>query len=349
MKSWREILIKPDDSVETAIKVLHMSGNRIVLVVDKNRRLVGTITDGDIRRALLKHLPMQTEIKRVLNSQPVTAKVSTSKDSILAIMKQKDLLHVPLVDNDGVLVGLETLSHLISNSKHDNPVFIMAGGYGKRLHPLTEETPKPMLKLGDKPILETILLQFRDSGFENFYFSTHYKAEMIHEYFGDGSKWGCNIEYIHESTPLGTAGSLSLLRKEDIKKPIVIMNGDLLTKVNFNNLINYHREHEGTATVCVREYDFQVPYGVIQLKGSKVTEIEEKPVQRFFVNAGIYVLNPELVNEITEANYLDMPNLLENAIETGREVFSFPIHEYWMDIGRIEDFKQASRDFFEIV
>jgi len=345
LKEWNELLLKPSDTLETAIQRLHAGGKRISLVVDENRKLLGTVTDGDIRRSLIKHVTMDCSVTEVMNNTPSTALASESSDLIMSKMKRRDLLSIPLVDNYGILVGLETLQHLLEKRRYDNPVFIMAGGFGTRLHPLTEKKPKPLLNIGNRPILETIIKQFIEAGFHNFYISTHYKAEMIRDHFGDGSSMDVNIEYLHEEKPLGTAGSLGLLPGSMSDLPIIMMNGDLLTKVNFEHLLDFHQEQTSLATMCVREYDFQVPYGVVEIKEQHVTTIVEKPVQKFFVNAGIYVLDQKLINKIDGKSYLDMPNLLEAQIENGQKVSVFPIHEYWLDIGRMEEYESAHQTF----
>ncbi len=341
MKNWTEILLKPSSTLETTIQVLHSGGSRIVLVVDEDRKLLGTVTDGDIRRALIKHLSMDCAVTEVMNNTPFTALTSIQNSEIISKMKNKGLLHMPLVNEEGVLVGLETLQSLTDKKKYENPVFIMAGGFGKRLHPLTKSKPKPLLNVGNRPILETIIRQFIDLGFHNFFISVHYKAEMIKEYFGDGSSWDVRIVYLHEENPLGTAGSLGLLPKDALELPIIMINGDILTKVNFEHLLDFHCDQEGLATMCIREYDIQIPFGVVDIKGQHVVSIEEKPIQRFFVNAGIYVLDPKLINCIDGDSYLDMPNLLESQINQGKKVSVFPIHEYWLDIGRMEEYEQA--------
>ena len=345
MKEWTEILLKPNDTLETTIKTLHAGGKRIALVVDENKKLLGTVTDGDIRRSLIKHVTMDCSVKEVMNNAPSTALASEASDLIMSKMKRRDLLSIPLVDNQGTLVGLETLQHLLENRRYDNPVFIMAGGFGTRLYPLTEKKPKPLLNVGNRPILETIIKQFIEVGFHNFYISTHYKAEMIREHFGDGSNMDINITYLHEEKPLGTAGSLGLLPDSMPDLPIIMMNGDLLTKVNFQHLLDFHHEQMGLATMCIREYDFQVPYGVVEIEEQHVTTIVEKPVQKFFVNAGIYVLDQKLINKIDGKSYLDMPNLLEAQIENSEKVSVFPIHEYWLDIGRMEEYESAHQTF----
>ncbi len=343
MSNWKEILIKPSDSLEHAIKVLHEGGLRITLVADKNNKLLGTVTDGDIRRALINKLTMKSEVSIIMNSNPVKADESFSKQEIFQLMKSKDLIQMPIINKNGSISGLETIEHLIKSPNHKNPVFLMAGGFGKRLHPLTESTPKPLLKIGGSPIIETIIKQFIDYGFYEFYISTHYKSEQIREYFGDGSKYGVSINYVHEDFPLGTAGSLGLLPNDISKLPIIVMNGDLLTKVNFNDLLEFHNASNADATMCIREYDVQIPFGVVEINDSKIGKISEKPLHKFFVNAGIYVLNSNLIKKITGKSYLDMPVFLESELDN-KGINAFPIHEYWQDIGRIEEYKKANDD-----
>jgi len=349
MCNWKQILLKPDNTLEEAIKTLHEGGCRITLIIDDDGKLLGTLTDGDVRRALIKHISMDDLVVEVMNNKPETALKSDQRRQILSMMRKKKFLHMPIVNEQGVLVGLETLQHLIKNISYDNPVLLMAGGFGTRLLPLTKETPKPLLKVGKLPILETIITQFIDAGFHNFYISTHYKAEMVRKHFGDGSAWGVSIQYIHETKPMGTAGSLGLLPRDIQDLPILVMNGDLLTKVNFEHLLEFHKEQGGVATMCVREYDFQVPYGVIESKECRITSIVEKPVHQFFVNAGIYVLNPALVKSVDGKTYLDMPSLLESRIENGEQVDTFPLHEYWIDIGHLEEFERANREVVNII
>jgi len=344
MYDWKAVILKPEDTMEKAIKVLDDEALRIVMVSDKQGGLLGTVTDGDIRRALIKHKSMDTFLVDIMFVKPTVASVKDKRTVIHSIMVSNNILQVPILDIDGKIVGLETLQNLIGANRIDNPVFLMAGGFGSRLRPLTHDTPKPLLKVGDKPILETILHQFIEAGFHNFFISTHYKAEMIHQYFGNGSQWNISIQYVHEESPLGTAGALGLLPLDLPNIPILMMNGDLLTKVDFKSLLDFHNEQGGIATMCVREYDFQVPYGVVSSVKHKVTSIVEKPIHKFFVNAGIYVLDPLLVKSVKENSYLDMPNLLETQIQNDRQVNMFPIHEYWLDIGQIEQFEQAQQD-----
>jgi len=345
MNDWEEAILAPEDNMEKAIQVLNAKSLKIVLITNKNGQLLGTITDGDIRRALINKLGMNTRLKDIMSKKPSVAFIEEERGNILTMMKNKKLQQVPILDADKKVVGLETLLNLLSIGQCDNPVFLVAGGFGKRLRPLTDKVPKPLLSVGSKPILETIIYQLIEGGFHNFFISTHYKAEMVKQYFGDGSKWGVSIQYVQENKPLGTAGSLGLLPKNKIKIPFIMMNADLLTNINFRTLLEYHNEQKSFATMCVREYTYQVPFGVVEIEKEFVTSIVEKPVQNFFVNAGIYVFEPKLIVEVDGKNYLDMPKLLEKLIKNGNKISTFPIHEYWLDIGHKEEYEIACEHY----
>jgi dTDP-glucose pyrophosphorylase/predicted transcriptional regulator len=341
---WKNILLTSEDSMECAVRVLHEEGCGISLVVNKFGTLLGTITDGDIRRALINRLNMKSPVFLIMNSSPIVVDDKAKDEEILTLMSDQRLMHMPIINEDGALCGLKTLRNLTEIKKNDNPVFLMAGGFGTRLYPLTKDTPKPLLKVGSKPILEMIIDKFISHGFHNFYISTHFKSEQIRRYFREGELHNVSIKYVHEDTPLGTAGSLGLLPNNLPDLPIIVMNGDLLTKVDFKNLLNFHCEHDSKATMCVREYDFQVPYGVVEIDKYNIKRIKEKPVHQFFVNAGIYVLDKSLIDKINGKCYLDMTDFLEKELNNGG-VNAFPIHEYWLDIGRIEEYEKANREF----
>jgi dTDP-glucose pyrophosphorylase/CBS domain-containing protein len=347
IKDWHKILIKPTDDLRKGIKVLHNGGLRIVLIIDKNKKLLGTLTDGDIRRALISNTPMDSMVSSAMNSHPKTVDHNTPRQEIIDLMENDDLLHMPIINEGGKLCDLVTLQQLHRRQKYKNPVFIMAGGFGTRLYPLTKEIPKPLLKVGDKAILDIIISQFVNCGFENFYISTHYMPEKIRNNFADKDSSDINIEFIHEDIPLGTAGSLGLLPENISKLPIIVMNGDLLTKVDFGNLLDFHRSNKAEATMCVREYDFQVPYGVVEVNNHKIKGIKEKPVHKFFVNAGIYVVNHSLIQKIDGTTYLDMTDFLEGKLDK-EKVSAFPIHEYWIDIGQVDEYNKANRDIHTI-
>lgn len=341
MHDWKRLLIRPDEKIIRAIELLNDEAQRIVLVTDGDKKLLGTVTDGDIRRGLIQKINMDAPVSDIMFRTPRTAFVDDDPDIIFDIMKKHNLYQVPVLDKNGVVVDLKLLQSFIKKTHHDNAVFLMAGGFGKRLRPLTNDIPKPLLKVGNKPILQTILESFIKSGFSRFYISTHYKAEMVCKYFGNGDQWDVSIEYVNEEHPLGTAGALGLLPKKAICEPILMMNGDLLTKINYENLLQYHDESGGVATMCVREYDFQVPYGVVTTQNSKIKQIIEKPVHKFFINAGIYVLSPELIQNFEANCYKDMPDFLQEQIGAGKDVNVFPIHESWLDIGCLDDFERA--------
>jgi dTDP-glucose pyrophosphorylase len=349
MKSWRNALVKGNVTLECAIEVLDRASLRIVLVVDDEQKLLGTLTDGDVRRALIQHLSLDTCVNMVMNTSPKTANQDWTESRILALMEQYDLLQLPLLDKESRVVGLASLHDLLNKQRHDNPVFIMAGGFGTRLRPLTDNCPKPMLKVGGKPILEQILLIFIAAGFHRFYISTHYMPKVISDYFGNGEKWGVTVQYVHEEEPLGTGGALGLLPHDEIDLPMVMMNGDLLTSMNLQSFLEFHESHDSIATMCVCEYEHQVPYGVITAQGTRVKSMVEKPVQRFFINAGIYLLSPELVRSVKPGTRIDMPTLLEQQIDSDKLVSMFPIHEYWLDIGRMDDFHKAQIEIQSLI
>lgn len=344
MRDWKATLVGPEISLEGAIAAMDRSSMRVAIVVDEQRRLLGTLTDGDVRRALLRHVPMSSPVAEVMCAQPQRARAGWGRERILALMQKHDLLQIPIVDAAECVVGLETLHGVLESRIRNNPVFVMAGGFGKRLHPLTQDCPKPMLNVGDRPILQIILERLIEKGFHRFYFSTHFMPEVIYAHFGDGSKWGVSIDYVNESEPLGTGGALGLLPKDQIDLPLLMVNGDLLTTIDYRELLHFHESSGSTATMCVGQYEHQIPYGVIESAGSRLISMVEKPIQRAFINAGIYVLSPEFIRSVPTSTKVDMPKLLEQAMQEGSSVSVFPVHEYWLDIGQPEDFRRAQRD-----
>ncbi len=342
--NWRQVTVLPGTSVQEVIEVLNRTGQQIVLVANADDTLAGTVTDGDVRRALLSKLSLTEPVEKIMCVQPTVVTEKASNLQVRSLMTRKSLAQIPVLRNKKI-VGLHTMSSIGNIQSRKNPVFLMAGGFGTRLRPLTNNCPKPLLKVGDKPILETILEGFVEEGFYNFYISTHYLHEQVEEYFGDGSKWGVQITYVHEKFPLGTGGALSLLPSDIEDLPLIMMNGDLLTKVNFTQLLEFHAESNASATMCVRQHEIQVPYGVIQSADQFITDIVEKPLQSFFINAGIYVVSPELRKSLRPSTKVDMPDLLQAQIDQRNPVAMFPIHEYWLDIGKMPDFEQAQLDY----
>ncbi len=339
-KSWKNIVVGPDLPLEEALKVLDNGGLRLLLVADESGHLLGALTDGDVRRALLRQVKLTCPVDRAMNASPRTARLGDEREGVRELMERHGLLNIPLLDAEGRLAGLETYQDLQSKPDQDAWVFLMAGGFGARLRPLTDDCPKPMLHVGGRPILEIILDRFVVAGFRRFFISVHYLAERIKEYFGDGSRWGVTLHYIEEESPLGTGGALGLL--PDIgDQPVILMNGDVLTQLNFGALLDFHCARESALTLCAREYDMQVPFGVVEGNGERVTAIVEKPVHRFFVNAGIYVLSPEAIARTRPARRLDMPDLVDALIREDATVSMFPVHEYWIDVGRPDDFENA--------
>jgi NDP-sugar pyrophosphorylase family protein len=282
-----------------------------------------------------------------MNPSPITGNTKQSVKELNNLMQKHNIAAVPILDENSKIVDLEISNTGISSQKkvYDNSVFLMAGGLGTRLQPLTDDSPKPMLQVGGKPLLEIILKNFIEHGFVNFYISVQYLPEIIMDYFQDGKNLGVSIKYIQEDQPLGTAGALGLIPQEALDSPIIVMNGDILTSVDFPALLDYHSKHEGAATMCVRDYEFQVPLGVIEGNGSKINMIKEKPIHKCQVNAGIYVINSDIVKIIPENKRVDMPDFLSDQISQGNSVHMFPIHEYWLDIGRLEDFNKAQIDY----
>lgn len=345
---WKSILVQAGDSIHSVLNVIDKEALRVALVVDAQNCLLGVVTDGDVRRGILKGISIKASVSEVMNVKPCSGSIDASRLELREKMVSLDILSMPLVDNDNHVVGLLRLQDTYQPEHHENPVFLMAGGFGTRLRPLTNNCPKPLLKVGNKPILEITLLNFIKSGFTNFYISTHYMPEMIMDHFGDGSKWGVNITYVHEETPLGTGGALGLLPDNLPNLPLIMMNGDILTNIDFQKLLDFHTNESADASMCVREYEYQIPYGVIQGMDGKITSMEEKPVQLFHINAGIYVVNPEIIKQVKSNERIDMPTLLEKKISEQGNVMMFPIHEYWLDIGRMEDYQRAQADIVSL-
>ena len=346
MTDYKKVLLSENATIKEALKVINSGAMQIALVVDDEQKLLGTLTDGDIRRAILNDMDLADPILPIINTNPIVCQIEDSKEKILEIAVAKKIYQIPIVD-DGRLVGIEEVDELLKTKTKSNKVVLMVGGLGTRLRPLTEHTPKPMLKVGNKPILETIIVNFKKHGFTNIILCVSYKAEMIEAYFKDGSDFGVNIEYVHENKRMGTAGALSLI-KSNLDEPFFVMNGDLLTDINFENMMDYHLSNHSVATMGVREYDFQVPYGVVNVEGQNILNIEEKPVHKFFVSAGIYVLSSAILQYIPKNEFYDMPTLFEKVIEEKKKSISFLIHEYWLDIGRIEEFEKANSEFHKV-
>ncbi|PIZ04848.1 MAG: alcohol dehydrogenase [Gammaproteobacteria bacterium CG_4_10_14_0_8_um_filter_38_16] len=350
--SWRGVLISPKQTVMLAIEKLDQEALRVLLVVDENQFLQGVVTDGDIRRHLLKQGKLDVSVVNVMNKSPKVAFATETKEQLLMKMQSLNILHLPIVDEKNKVIGLETLDHLTAKKWRDNWVVFMAGGLGTRLHPLTLDSPKPLIKIANKPILEILLENFIANGFHRFYFSVNYKAAMIQDYFGSGEKWGVEIHYIHEDKALGTVGSLNLLPVLP-QHPFFVVNADIMTNLNFDQILEFHQlhSHQPIATVCVRQHQHTVPYGVVKMdsRNHNVIAIEEKPAYSYFVNAGIYILNPSVLDHFPEKNiFYDMPSLLSALVKKNLFVATFPIREYWLDVGSHDNLSQAIGDYQKV-
>jgi dTDP-glucose pyrophosphorylase len=349
MSNLSKLVVSPRSSIRQVMECIDHNGQGIAVVVDDERLLTATITDGDIRRAILAginlDLPAEMLLERresAFHSGPVTALVGTPDAALLHMMTETGLRHIPLVDEENHVVDVALLSELVKEYELPLRAVVMAGGYGTRLRPLTEELPKPMLPVGTRPLLELIVEQLKQAGIRQVNVATHYKGELIAEHFRDGRDFGVDIRYVKEDQPLGTAGALSLLEESD--EPLLVMNGDILTRVDFRSMLHFHREHQADLTMAVRQYEFSVPYGVIETDGVVVKSISEKPVVRHFINAGIYLLNPSVCRLIPNGQPYDIPDLISRLLDEGQRVVSFPIREYWLDIGKTDHYLQAQAD-----
>ena len=334
--------LKSTNTIHDAIKILDKEKEKIVLIIKSNLTLLGTVTDGDIRRALINGYNLKTKIIHAMNDNPITVDHKTSKRNMFKIMKENMIKQIPVMKLKKFNY-LYLIEDTLNEDRIDNRVIIMAGGFGKRLMPLTKKVPKPLLKVGNIPILEIIIKQLSSFGFRNIFITTYYHSEMIKKYFGNGSKWNVNIKYVNEKKPLGTAGSLSLLPKNKNSKPSLILNSDILSKINYKELLNFHLEKKFSATVVAKKYDVKIPYGELLTKNERVMGINEKPTFSSLINAGIYVLNENIISELKNKVHLDMPDLLLNSIKKRRKIGCYPIHEEWVDIGKKEDYILANQ------
>ena len=319
----------------------------MALVVDDKRRLLGTLSDGDARRGLLNGMQITDKVLDAMHLNPIVASVNQSSRSIHMMMRQKGLQQLPVVDGNGIVVGMEVINDFLGIAPRENWVVIMAGGLGKRLEHLTRDTPKPMLRVGSRPILETILASCSEQGFYRFFFAVNYKAEQIEQHFGDGERFGVEIHYLREQRRLGTAGALSLLPEEP-SQPFLVTNGDLLTKEDFGRMLDKHVESAADATMGVRDYEMQVPFGVVRQQDGFIKSIDEKPLHRFTVSAGIYVLSPQILELVPKDTEIDMPTLFEKGVSNGLRARCHSIDGYWLDIGRLPDFERANLEFDEL-
>jgi dTDP-glucose pyrophosphorylase len=346
MIDWKSVLISPHSTLRDALKVINSSRSQFAMVVDDDGRLLGTLSDGDIRRGLLDNASLADAVDKFMCHEPKVAKNGQLADEILALIKHSGLHQIPIVDANLRVIGLKTLDDFLTPAKRENPVVIMAGGLGTRLHELTREKPKPMLSVGGRPILEMIINRFVTQGFLKIWLAVNYRAEIIERYFGNGQAFGAEIQYLRESKRLGTAGALSLLPQE-IKQPVIVSNADLVSFLDYPDLLNAHVAAGASATMAVREYEHQIPYGVVREMAGIIKQIEEKPVQRVLVNAGLYVLSPEVIRHVPRNIYFDMTQLFDKLIQNPKPVICYRLNGYWIDIGHLKDYEKVKADFSE--
>jgi len=326
--------------LEEALELLDSNGNGFLAIVDSETKLIGIITDGDIRRAVLNK---NFELATIINRSPSVASINDTHVKIKQELRRIHRRHMPVVDQEGRLVEVIILDNFETVPK-ENWVVIMAGGMGTRLGELTKDTPKPMLRVGEKPILLNIVESFKACGFYRFVFCVNYKSHIIEEYFGDGSKFDIEIVFTHENKRMGTAGALSLI-DFDLRHPFFVVNGDVLTSINFDDFLNFHVVGNSKATMCVKKFSFELPYATIDFDEKDIlTNIKEKPAFDYHVNTGMYILDPSVVSMIPKNEYYDMPTLFEELISRQLTTKVFKIDEYWVDIGKPGDFNQANRD-----
>jgi len=341
----KSTLVRSDATVREAIELLNADEFGIVLVVDEQQKLLGTITDGDIRRALLDGIVLEDPVDSAMHKNPLTSTTSASLDEMRLHMHQHEVLQMPVLDSRGRVVDLVLANEPEKNKRYENQVIIMVGGLGQRLRPLTENVPKPMLEVGGKPILQGIIENLVSQGLYNFTLCLNYLGDVVEDHFGDGNKFGATITYTRENRRMGTGGALSLLNERPCR-PCIVMNGDILTTLDFHSLRQFHNEHKASATMSLNEFEVQIPFGVIETRGGKVKKMTEKPTHKSFVNAGIYMLSPEVFDYIREDTEFDMPTLMQDLIDQGVDVAGFPIFEHWLDIGRPTDLAVARKKQF---
>lgn len=338
---WERALLPLESSLQQAIRNLDDTALQIALVISEEGRLIGTVTDGDIRRGLLRGLKLDSPIEHIIHRTPILVPPQLGRDVVLQLMQANKIHQLPVVDDRGHVVGLHLWNELVVTGQRPNVMVIMAGGQGTRLRPYTEHCPKPLLPVGGKPMLEHIITRAKAEGFHRFVIAIHYLGQMIEEHFGDGSRLGVEIEYVREESPLGTAGAIALLSPVP-DAPFVISNGDVLTDIRYGELLDFHVRHQAIATMAVRLYEWQHPFGVVHTRGVDIVGFEEKPIAHSHVNAGIYVLDPTALHALRPGEHCDMPGLFERLQLEAARTIVYPMHEPWLDVGRPADYDRAS-------
>jgi len=342
VQSWKEALVLETATIGAAIEVLNSSGIKICMVVNTLNQLQGTVSDGDLRRGLLSGLSVHDSVMDIIHRDPIVVPIGFSKDVVTQLMLANKIQQIPVVDSDNGVLDLISWDGLLVDSVRPNTMVIMAGGKGTRLLPITENCPKPMILVAGKPMLEHIILRAKNYGISKFLLAINYLGHQIEEYFNNGNDWGVSIEYLRESSPLGTAGALSLIEGK-MNHPFVVTNGDVLTDVDYGEILDFHIRNKALATMAIRSYEVRVPYGVVLTDGISIKEIKEKPVSSSYINAGVYILSPRVQEFVRESSRLDMPELFRNMIASDEKITAFPMHEPWLDVGRHSDLELANR------
>lgn len=340
---WRKAMLPAAATLRQAIRSLDETGLKIALVVSLDGALLGSLTDGDIRRGLLRGLDLNSSIDEIIHREPLVVPPQLGRDTVIQIMQANKIHQLPVVDEDRRVVGLHLWDELMVPGQRPNLMVIMAGGQGTRLRPYTGNCPKPLLPVGGKPMLEHIIEQARAEGFQRFVLAIHYLGHMIEDYFGDGSRWKVQIDYLREDSPLGTAGAIGLLNPRP-ETPFLVSNGDVLTDIRYGELLDFHCHHGASATMAVRLHEWQHPFGVVRTKGVDIIGFEEKPITRSHINAGIYVLEPGAIDMLSAREHCDMPTLFSRLQERAARTIVYPMHEPWLDVGRVDDYSSAQEN-----
>lgn len=331
--SWRQALLQDGATMQQAIRNLDESGLQIALVVTSDGLLLGTITDGDIRRGLLRGLDLTSSAHEIIHREPLVVPPQLDRDTVLQLMRTNQIHQLPVVDADRRVVGLHVWNGLMVAAQRHNLMVIMAGGQGTRLLPQTQDCPKSMLSIGGKPMLEHIIERAKAEGFRHFALAIHYLGHMIEQHFGDGSRWQVQIDYLREASPLGTAGAIALLNPRP-GSPFIVSNGDVLTNVHYGEMLDFHCHYGATATMAVRLHEWQHPFGVVHTDGVEIVGFEEKPIARSHVNAGIYALNPSVLDNLKANEPCDMPTVFSRLQKRAARTVAYPVYEPWMDLGQ---------------
>ena len=344
-----DVFVFPATPIVEVVACIDRGRVGAAVVIDENRRLVGVVTDGDVRRALLARLdltqPVQTLLDRRprdLYPEPVAAPASMAAADRLVLMRARRVRHLPILAADGTVTGFDCLDDL-STARLDVTGLVMAGGFGRRMAPLTDGVPKPLLPVGAKPLLEHLVSHLAEAGLHDLTIATHYRGEQIRGHFGDGAQFGVAIDYVEEEEPLGTAGALRLL-KPQLSRPLMVVNGDLLTRLDVGAMLRFHQEHNADLTVAVRSFETQLPYGIVEVRDERVSAVLEKPTSQHFINAGVYLIEPRALDWLPAGAHVDMPEFINSLIAAGRAVVGFPVREYWLDVGHLDNYARAQDD-----